>query len=196
MKKILYILFFLLCFYKVEAQIDASNGLDFYFNFWNYTDSLHSNFVSFENIEPYNGKPMPKSFNMNLYINCPSMMMQGDSIDDFEVSLVLKFKLGETTQCEIPLNPRISRDTLILVNKKAVTNNDLKVHYQKKDTLVDYYIPIENIEILKFEKEYNKDGLLINQLLFYIYIYDIKTKKKSFSEYIFPICCKPQDCHK
>lgn len=180
----------------MEAQIDASNGLNFNFNFWNYTDSLQNHSVNFENIDPYNGNPMPESFNMNMSINCPLMMMQGDSIDDFEVSLVLKFKLGETIDCIIPLNPRLSKDTLILVNKKTIKNNDLKANYQNKDTLIDYYITIKNIEIFKYEKEYNKKGLFINQLVFNIYVKDIKTKNKSFYEYIFPICCKPQDCHK
>jgi len=196
MKKIVNILFFVFCFHNVEAQIDASDGLNFYFNFWNYTDSLRTNVVNFENIDPYNGNPMPNSFNMNMSINCPLMMMQGDSIDDFEVSLVLKFKTGENTNCNLPLNPRLSKDTFTLINKKVISNNDLKVNYQKKDTLIDYYITIKNIEILKYEKEYNKKGTLINQLVFYIYVKDIKTKNKSFYEYIFPICCKHQDCNK
>jgi len=127
--------------------------------------------------------PYPKMFDLKLTIvNNPILYDNPSKVGDYQLSVNLKLKVGQSKDAAYPLNSTLA-ENIQLIKGKLIHDIDFK----KGNRSVDHIdIWQKNVAFNYLYAKYQKQGLFINQLIFEIHL----TNKNNCScnyEYVFPM---------
>lgn len=133
--------------------------------------------------------PIPDSLDVILSIDILSYYLKhsfkkGDEqISDFNISVEVKLKMSESTDCINVINPKISKE-YTLINKLLVKYDDFFIKGIYKTYKLKKSLKIR--ELLK--QTINNEKLMLAQIIVVTKIYPLNKEENCLIEYILPIC--------
>ena len=128
--------------------------------------------------------PYPKKFDLKLIIVNNRILYDNpvSTIEDWHLSVRLRFKVGQNQNAVYPLNGKVF-EGVDLIGDRLITNEDFTNSGQVLDHIEIWQ---RNIDIETFYHKYRNEGLFINQLIFDIHLTS-KDENVCNYEYIFPM---------